>query len=157
MDRGISDLKNPARKLPDLVLPSGSTGSHRNVRSSGRRAPVVVLVHGASCALCREYVEQLSAAGPDLRDWDGEIVVVAPDAPTEIPASEGVTHLQDVGTRLERALAVSPPAIAIADQWGVIRALEPAGEGHRFLAVDEVVEWLRFLAIECPECEGEAF
>jgi hypothetical protein len=48
-------------------------------------------------------------------------------------------------------------AVVIADQWGEVRMAEAAGPSHRFEAGDEIVQWLRFIAIECPECQGEAF
>lgn|SRR5690606_33502727 len=157
MDRGYSDLKNPSDRLPDLVLPSATSGAGRTVRSSGRRAPVLVLVHGPDCTSCTAYLERLAEGRSEIQDWDGEVEVVSPSPFEERATLDGFVYLHDPDGRLARDLAVSPPAVVIADQWAVIRALEPAGESHEFISVDEVVEWLRFMAIECPECEGEAF
>src|SRR5690606_28775006 len=33
---------------------------------------------------------------------------------------------------------------------------EEAGDDHRFLPPEELVEWARYLAVQCPECQGEA-
>lgn len=57
---------------------------------------------------------------------------------------------------LSGALRLDPPALAIADQWGEVHAGVAAGAEHRWLAVAEVADWLRYLAMQCPECEGEA-
>ncbi len=42
------------------------------------------------------------------------------------------------------------PAVVITDRWGEVRYV-----GDRLLSVDEIVEWLRFVQMECPECQGE--
>ena len=34
-------------------------------------------------------------------------------------------------------------------------AVDLAAE-HRSIAPEELIEWLRYLAIQCPECQGEA-
>jgi hypothetical protein len=47
-------------------------------------------------------------------------------------------------------------AVLIADQWGELRYVSPDGGGHSFPTPEEVTGWLRFLSIQCPECEGEA-
>ena len=49
------------------------------------------------------------------------------------------------------------PAVAVIDQWGDITDVHAAGPDHAFAAVSEVVSWARFLAVQCPECEGEAY
>jgi hypothetical protein len=46
--------------------------------------------------------------------------------------------------------------VLIADQWGELRYVSPDGGGHPFPTPEEVTGWLRFLATQCPECEGEA-
>lgn len=59
----------------------------------------------------------------------------------------------------ERRLAsagITVPAVLIADQWGELFVVEPAGVEHVLLAPDEIVAWLRYLAVQCPECQGEA-
>ena len=42
----------------------------------------------------------------------------------------------------------------IADEWGEVYSVADAGAGHRFPGAPEIIEWVRFLAIQCPECEG---
>ena len=54
------------------------------------------------------------------------------------------------------AAGIPAPAVLIADQWGELFVVEPAGDDHGFIEPDEVVSWLRYLAIQCPECQGEA-
>lgn len=49
---------------------------------------------------------------------------------------------------------VPRPGVVIADRWGEVFTVidDPA----RFDA-DDLVEWLRWLQMKCPECEGEAY
>ena len=48
------------------------------------------------------------------------------------------------------------PAAAIADRWGEIQKLIEVDHAARLPAVDELVEWLRYVQMQCPECQGEA-
>lgn len=156
-------LKNPARRLPDISLPEYGSGKARRIRGSGRGAPVLVLLHDADCAACWEYVSRLTAKREEIADWDGEMMVVLPPSsadgdrdPPEPPA-HAYTVLEDEQGRIAASLGIATPAVVIADRWGEIRMAEPAGVEHDFYDPGEVVAWLRFIAIECPECQGEAY
>jgi hypothetical protein len=49
------------------------------------------------------------------------------------------------------------PAIAIADRWGEIHhvfACDPVAP-HTWPAAENLVEWLRYVQTQCPECQGE--
>jgi len=147
------ELVHPARRLPDLALPSAS-GSMVRLRGGGRRSPVLVLVHARRCAACDAFVARLGSAAAALREWDGEVLVIAP-AGEPAPGSD-FPFLHDPEARVASALGVRAPAAVIADQWGEVHEAREAGEEHRFPTEAEIEEWLRFLAIQCPECEGEA-
>jgi hypothetical protein len=85
---------------------------------------------------------------PDRTEGEGILGATA-----DLPLAVAV----DVEQRLALALSVQIPALVIADQWGEIHHVEEAGPDHRFPATGEVVDWVRYLAIQCPECQGEAF
>jgi hypothetical protein len=48
------------------------------------------------------------------------------------------------------------PAVIIADRWGEIIAVSCSDRMATLLPIAEILEWLRFVAHACPECEGEA-
>ncbi|MFL5386364.1 MAG: TlpA family protein disulfide reductase [Longimicrobiaceae bacterium] len=145
---------NPGRRLPDLALPSASGGVHR-LRGGGRRSPV--LVHASPCAACDAFVARLGHAAAALREWDGEVMVVAPaDGGGEPARDPGFPLLRDPEARVASALGVRAPAVVIADQWGEVHEAREAGEEHRFPTEAEIEQSLRYLAIQCPECQGEA-
>lgn len=106
------------------------------LRRTGRLATVLVTVH-PGCETCAAYLDGLARVQTEMEEWDGRLIA---------------THVSD-----ELAAAGIPaPAVLIADQWGELFVVEPAGDDHAFIEPDEVVSWLRYLAIQCPECQGEA-
>lgn len=157
MSADRDDLINPERRLPDLALPSVPDGQPVPVRASGRRAPVLVLVHGGGCAPCGEFIHRLEEARQELEDWDGRVLVIVPEAAETAPGGGAFPVLADAEQRVAAAFGTQPPAVVIADQWGQVQEVHEAGEGHRFVEVREIVGTVRHLAIQCPECQGEAF
>ena len=103
----------------------------RALRGGGRAATVIVVLHDRECEACAAYVAKLSEQAEEIGEWDGR-----------------VKYVRDVD---EHA-----PGVIIADQWGEIAVVGHAGEAHRFMAPAEVITWLQYLAMKCPECEGEA-
>ena len=160
MNPGKEELKNPARRLPDLRLAPAAGGNAVPVRAHGRISTVLLLRHTRDCLACDEYAELLASRGADIADWDGRVLVVVTESEAGGPISSGTSTLPaviDQGDRLTNALNAQAPALAVTDRWGEIHLMENAGTEHRFPSADEVVSWLRYLAIQCPECQGEAF
>lgn len=142
-----SDLINPPRMLPDIALPD-QTGAARRVRANGDRSVLLVLIHGG-CEECRAWVAKLAEKRNEIATWKGEVRVVARGA-----AEHPFPVLLDPDARLAALVGVAVPAVVIADQWG---GIHEAAEGHAFIPIESAVEWIRYLATECPECEGEAY
>jgi hypothetical protein len=162
MNPGKEELKNPTRRIPDLRLAPVAGGSAVPVRARGRMSTVLLLRHHADCLACDEYTELLASRGADISDWDGRVLVVVAESDVEgllfeTPAFPTFPTVIDQGNRLANALNAQAPALAVTDRWGEIHLMENAGAEHRFPSADEVVSWLRYLAIQCPECQGEAF
>lgn len=162
MSTSYEHFKNAPARLPDISLvPAGDAG-RVPLRSSSARASVVVLIHDEGCEECRRYLHRLVAKGEEINEWDGEVLAVGAASPTAAAAvvADGRVRFRvfvDPDGDLSAALEVQVPAVAIADRWGELRLRESAGLDHGFYAVEEVVAWLRYLAIECPECQGEAY
>ncbi|HEX8693106.1 MAG TPA: redoxin domain-containing protein [Longimicrobium sp.] len=155
------ELKLGARRLPDLRLPSAPAGAPTPLRPPGRVSPVLVLVHGAGCEGCRAWLRRLAASSDGIAEWDGRVVILVPESPDSAAAMredgfESFTILADPDRTLAARLGTSGAAVVIADQYGVIHEAADAGEGHDFPEPHEVVNWLQYLAVQCPECQGEA-
>jgi hypothetical protein len=79
-----------------------------------------------------EYVSQIGDRSQEITGHETECVIT----------TDGVLDLPR-------------PAVVIADRWGEIYFV---GNGPRFTdlpTIDEILEWLRFVEHECPECQGE--
>jgi hypothetical protein len=122
---------------------------------------VLVFVDAPDCERCREYVRGLLARRADIGSWGGCIGVVVRgalpgEARTMSPGMEAL--LRELGDADVALLAASEhttegAALVVADEWGEIHFAAESAR-HELPAPDEVVDWVRFVAIQCPECEG---
>ena len=150
-----------AERLPDLRLLSAPAGTPVPlVPAGGRLVPIVVAAHGTDCDACRAYVRELAMADAELREWDGCVAVVIPaDVEEATRFAEGFPFpvLADAHRALWTRLGFEGAAVFVADPWGEVRYRHAAGAAHDLPAPAELVDWARFVAIQCPECEGEAW
>lgn len=160
----IADRPSLARgeRLPDLRLASAPTGSLVPlVAPGGRLVPVVIAVDGAECDACRACVRRLADADGEMRAWDGRVVVVVPGSVADAALVTEAIHppfpvLADPEGTLWRRMRFHGAAVLVADPWGEVRFRHEGGASHDLPAPAELVDWARFVAIQCPECEGEA-
>jgi peroxiredoxin len=160
MDR--SELMYPEKRLPAISLNAVPSGEHQPLRPPGRRASVVALAHGAECEACLAYLGLLAGRAAEIEEWNGRLIAVT-EQPWEearalpAPLGEHVLLLSDPYRQVARACGVSVPALLVADRWGALYLAHPAGAEHRWPPPEEVLSALKYLAIQCPECEGEAY
>lgn len=99
----------------------------------GRGPRVLISTHGLACEPCRNWLHRALAREEEILSWGGRIVV--PEA------EEGV----DVRTS---------GWVAVADEWGEVFHAAAIGPDHVFPDTSDLATWVRFVAIQCPECEG---
>lgn len=139
--------------LPDATLADAGSGSTVPLRSQNRDSVVLVHSHGPECAACGRYLADLAGHVAELAAWDGHVVALIPDkdgaaAKFRERALPFPTLIED-----ERTKGLMDDAgVVVADRYGQVYAVAPAGPAHAFLAPQEVEQWVRFLAIQCPEC-----
>lgn len=149
-------------RLPDLRLAAAPDGAPVPlVAPGGRQVPVIVAVDGAECADCLAYLRRLAEAAAEIAEWDGRVLVVVPgDADEAARLAESVHPpfpvLADPERRLAGRLRLHGAAVLVADPWGEVRFRHEAGTAHDLPEPAELVDWARFVAIQCPECEGES-
>lgn len=81
----------------------------------------------------KEYVESLTGDRAMLEEYDATAVATT-----------------------ERVGDITTPAVVIADRWGEIYFVRTGASVTDLPRRDEVIEALRWVAHECPECQGEA-
>ena len=153
------------RPIP-RARPSARPLAHLSISSGRRRQTALFLGHGAACLACLGYARQLAARHRELADVDAIAVSVVPgddEAPAEWRAAldSRATIASDPGGAWKAANAahVDVPAgdaiVAVLDRFAAPRVTSHASEAGGLVDPSEVVDWLRFLALECPECSGE--
>jgi hypothetical protein len=95
-----------------------------------RRNLILVLVSPQEREAGAQYASQLQARRAEF-DAEETTVVVTADAVSKL----------------------ATPTALVADRWGEILHLETgSGETSRFPDIDELLSWVHFAEIQCPEC-----
>jgi hypothetical protein len=96
-----------------------------------RRNLVLVLVNPQAREAGARYASQLEARRAEFARVETAVVVTADAVPK-----------------------LAAPAALVADRWGEILHLETgsSGESSRFPDIDELLSWVHFAEIQCPEC-----
>lgn len=110
-----------------------------------RRFLVLVAVRDATAPDARAYSRGLETA-PDLTLHDTSLIVYEPDRQ---PASRRPTGPVAAGL-------APAPSVMLVDRWGTVQHIATAATESGLPAPQAVLEWLRYLQMQCPECEGEA-
>ena len=143
--------------LPPAPLASIPEG--RTVELRGGRGPIVVFVaHAPDCGGCAAYARGLAARARELSEWGANASIVVRAESGEVrplqAAAGGLRLLEDRGGALGARLGPGAAAVLIADEWGEIYLAVESGPAHDLPEAGEIVDWVRFIAIQCPECEG---
>jgi len=79
------------------------------------------------------YLKGLAERSPDIAAHDAECVITRDSIP-----------------------GVPSPAVVIADRWGEVMFVASPERTEALPVPDEIIEWLAYAQVRCPECEGEA-
>jgi hypothetical protein len=96
-----------------------------------RRNLVLIVVSSQESDAGVHYASQLGARQQEFERAETAVVVTA-DTVAKLPM----------------------PAVVVADRWGEILYLQvtSGGEPFRFPPIDELLSWVQFAEIQCPEC-----
>ena len=108
-------------------------GERVHYSSLWQRKNLVLVTLPDAEAPAREYVDRLMALVRGLNDEDTKWIV------TE-----------------DRIAGVLCPSVVVADRWGEVAHVAHPSRVEDLPAPEELVDWVRYLAYRCPECEGEA-
>lgn len=152
-------VRGPAsgRSLVSFTLPDGDGHPVSSWSYRQRSNLVLFFHHGASCGTCRSVLQKLARHVDTLRDEEAGILAIGPDQPSEARAlAVALTCpfplLSDPSQRIVAQQGLEPPALVVSDRFGEIWAAWSGGRGHELPDVDEIVRWLEFVEVQCPEC-----
>ena len=98
-----------------------------------RRNLVLISLPDVQCAACEAYIAQLTVQIAAFACRNSECVI----------------------TR-DRVPGISSPSVVVADKWGEIVYVATTSDVAALPPAQELVDWVSYLQIQCPECEGEA-
>jgi hypothetical protein len=139
-------------RVPAVALRRWSSDEPFDLRPS-RGPRVLVTLHGPGCGDCLRYLEEIAAVRGAVESWGGDIVAVSPPVDHDT-GEEWRGIVLPVLKDPERVLSDGRPAVVIADEWGEVYFASGSAETHAPISPEEVVEWVKFVSIQCPECEG---
>jgi hypothetical protein len=113
----------------DVMTTDGRRVEYRSLWQSRNLLLVTVPPHGGS-----ECTAGLRARMTELMAHDTEVVMTEADV-----------------------AGLPPPGVLIADRWGDIYFVGRFAAGEPCFDTDAIIEWLRHVQMQCPECQGEAF
>ncbi|MGH7445992.1 MAG: hypothetical protein ACRELT_00430 [Longimicrobiales bacterium] len=140
----MPDRKISTERLPRLEL-TGPAGTVR-LHAPQLGAPVLLLVRDASLERARAWMMALEQNASELRVWGGRPLLI-----TEHVAKSAVPTVV-AGDEVWSDLGIRDSALIIADRWGVVYFLQETTTFDDLPPVDEVIEWVRYLSMQCPEC-----
>ncbi|MCS7259379.1 MAG: redoxin domain-containing protein [Anaerolineae bacterium] len=121
---------------------------------------VLCFSHGLECQDCQQLVEQFLARSQELGFVDAQVLIVQPSEVTGKSALPLPLHLvwdrEGAAQRKFRAWIRQPMArdailVIILDRYGAPQAACSVPHGAEGKLVAETLEYLTFIAIQCPE------
>lgn len=153
--------------IPARSLPRADRGGDFSLESeSGLRQAAIFFAHDSTCLACYGYAKGLASQRRALAEEGAIPIVVVEDERAaasswlrEIPGD--VAILADAAGAWKSAVVgtLDEPsdqtALIVVDRFLAPRVGSFASEAGGLITPEEATGWLRFLAIECPECGGE--
>lgn len=146
--------------LPPLTIPESDDSAGFVERYRGRRNLVVVFAaEMAKDSPVSRLLQQLRLRAAELTAELAQVLVIVTSPHMAAQSgSIGFPTLLDEGGSIHRELAAGDaagrlaPAVFVTDRFREIFAAYLPGHGSGLPAAQEVLDWLVFINIQCPEC-----
>ena len=108
-----------------------------------------MLVRDADLERARSNITALEQSLLELRDWSGSALLVTERVlpETTLPAARA-----DPDAWAALGIPEGESALIIADRWGEVYFGRHSGTFADWPPPARIEEWIRFLAMQCPEC-----
>lgn len=148
--------------MPDFRLTNSEGQRVATSDYRGHRNLVLAFVGSPSCGPCRQLLVNLAQSYPQFVAQEAEVLAVVQCSRREaelIKREDGVPFpvLADEDGQVHRAVGAwtadeKPMAVIyITDRFGEIYKIYRVDEGHSLPTSVEMLDWLRFIEIQCPE------
>ena len=135
-------------RLPALIL-AQPKGDHLRLDAPELGSPAMLFVRDRALEVARPYINGWETRLAELKGWYGRPLLVTEERTPDTPIPAALATAQQW-----QELGIEPDASAliIADRWGLVYASQQTTTFRDLPSAEEVEEWLRFLATQCPEC-----
>lgn len=142
------------RVLPGTPMIAASSGAEASLRDFRQRAALAVCFLHDRCERCAAFAQKLAELAGELAESNAiALAVVSESTALDVPV------LVDTNARARQRFlgpAGEIPLVLIVDRYGAAWSSFPS-RGHAFPPLKEVVDTLRHLAFQCPECGAPAW
>lgn len=130
-------------------------GSVILLRSSPHRAVVLMYPHTGECPQCTAYLQQLNDHAAAFSRWTALPIVVVDDHRHGDHLSSTISFPVVVDDALRHRFAISGDhaAVLVVDRHGQIWEQFSSGDHAELPDPDRLTEDVKFIAIQCPECD----
>lgn len=110
-----------------------------------------------NCAACEAFLRTLAAHLETYRQEETAVLAIGPDEQAlnrqmAVRLDSPFPFLSDPTGRVVAQQGLALPSLVIADRWGEIWAAWLGGATHQFPSEQDILQWLSFIEIQCPEC-----
>jgi peroxiredoxin len=155
------DRSTPA---PYFRLPSAQGGWVSSLDFHEQSNLILLFLHTKACPACLEFLNALTARGSDYIQADASLVVILPQPVETLGLPPGlagfpILFLADPSGSVRQEYARLMAAHLVGENDVMLFALDNYGAPYACLvgpqpepsAHDELLAWLRFIGIQCPE------
>ena len=121
-----------AHDLMPMFTASSRDGATVDYRDIWQRKNLLLVSLRPDDPTAAAYATSLSLVEPRLAEYDSAVIVTT-------------THIDGVPS----------PGVVVADRWGEVYYIQAADRASQLPVPDELLDWLRYVQIQCPECQGE--
>lgn len=152
----------PGDSLPFFDL---SEAEGRRIQVWGYRGKcnlVIFFGHSGDCAQCRQLLKLLGSTYQHIVAEEAELLIIMPTSHDATTVKEELTLpcpvLYDDTLETYSRYGVLDEegalqaALFVSDRFGEVYHVTLSGDEHRLSSLQELMSWLRFIGIQCPEC-----
>lgn len=148
------------QRLPPISLASSEGRRVALTDYRGRRNLVVVFVGEMKGEVARELLADLARHNAAFAEEEAQVLAVARASGQEAEEIKGRLALpfpvladeEGEAHRACGARTLGEMVTCVTDRFGEIFAVYRSGEGQPRPTAEELLAWLRFIGIQCPEC-----